>query len=65
MELQPETLEVTCTSEVIDTDGACSEVEPVEPTIAVIADIDKVRIQSPDRYGCNDGFVLSAVEEVV
>ena len=65
VELQPETPEVAGTNDVIDTDGACSEVEPIEPTVAVTADIHKVRIRSPSRYGCNDGFALSAIEEVI
>lgn len=67
MELRLETLKVMSmnTSKIIDTDGACSEVELIEPTVAVTADIDKVRIRSPNRYGCNNDFTLFVVKEVV
>ncbi|XP_030514449.2 receptor-like protein 7 [Rhodamnia argentea] len=33
--------------------------------VAVIANIDKVHIRSPDGYGCNKGFALSVVKELV
>ena len=65
VELQLETPKVAGTSEVINTDDACSEEEIIEPTVATTADIDKVRIRSLNKYRCNDGFVLSAIEEIV
>jgi len=66
VELRPETPKVAYmgTSKVIDTDDACSEVEPIEPMVAVTADIDKVHIRSPNKYGCDNGFALSVVEKV-
>ena len=52
VELQPKTFEVACTSisKVIDTDGVYSEVELIEPTVVVTAEINKVCIRSPNRY---------------
>ena len=44
VELQPETHDVAGTNEIIDTDNTCSKVEPIELTIVVTADIDKVHI---------------------
>ena len=63
--MQSETPEVAGANEIINTDGAYSEVETIEPIVAVTVDIDKVRIRSLNRYRCNNGFALSAIEEVV
>lgn len=42
MELQSETPEVVGTNEVIDINSTCSEVEHVEITVVVTANIDKM-----------------------
>ena len=65
MELQLETPKVADTSKIIDMDGACSEVEPIEITVAVIANIDNMHIRSLDKYGCNDNFAFFAVKEII
>lgn len=36
----------------------------VEPLVAIIADIDKVHVRSPGKYGYNNGFALSVVDDV-
>lgn len=38
--------------------------EPTKP-IAVAIEFDKLCIRFPYKYGCNDGFTLCVVEEVV
>jgi len=65
VELQLETLEVAGTNVAINTNGACNEVEFVKPTVVVTTDIDKIHIRSLDRYGCDNGFALSMIKEIV
>lgn len=61
VELQSETPKVASTNEVINTNGTCSEVENVEPTVVVTANINKVCVRSLNNYGCNNDFALSLV----
>lgn len=65
MESQVETLEVIGTNQVIDTNGDYSELKPGEPMVVITTEFDTVRIQSPNKYECNNGFVSFMVEEVV
>lgn len=52
MKWLPETPKIASISEAIDTYGSYSEGEPEEPTVAITADIEKVRILSLDIYVC-------------
>lgn len=65
MKLQLATLEVVCTSAIIDIDDACNEVKLVKPTFTVATEFDMVCIRFPERYGCNSAFTLFVINEVV
>lgn len=52
-----------CTSENAWSTCFCSNIALWR--IVVSVEFDKIRVQSLDRYGCNDDFALSMVDEVV